>query len=127
MSELGRSGSGRHLEVDISTVDNASVLRVTGAFVGKQVALFRRACFQAQADEAKHRIIDLSGVEEIDGYGMAALVGLLARRRREGGEVVLCGLNPDLRSVLEATNCDSIYRMAVSTSGALEYLKDGKE
>ena len=115
---------GRHLSVDLSSADDASILRVVGELVGKQVAIFRRACGQAQKESFPHRIVDLSEVEDIDGYGIAGLVGLLARRRRHGGRVVLCGLNPDLRIKFEATHCDSIFTIAVSQSGALEALKE---
>ena len=115
---------GRHLSVELSSADDASILRVVGELVGKQVAIFRRACGQAQKENFLHRIVDLSEVEEIDGYGIAGLVGLLARRRRHGGKVILCGLNLDLRFKFEATNCDSILKVAVSQSGALEALKE---
>lgn len=114
----------RHLSVDLSSADDASILRVVGELVGKQVSIFRRACAQAQKENFLHRVVDLSEVEEIDGYGIAGLVGLLARRRRHGGKVVLCGLNPDLRFKFEATHCDAIFKMAVSQSGALEALKE---
>ena len=114
----------RHLSVELASAGDASVLRLVGDLVGKQVAQFRRACAQAEKEKFLHTVVDLSEVEEIDGYGLAGLVGLLARRRRLGGRVVLCGLNPDLRLKFEATHCDVIFKTAVSQSGALEALKE---
>lgn len=119
-----KNPEGRYLSVDLSSADDASILRVIGELVGKQVSIFRRACAQAQKENLSHRVVDLSEVEEIDGYGIAGLVGLVARRRRFGGRVVLCGLNPDLRHKFEATHCDTIFKFAVSQSGALEALKE---
>jgi anti-anti-sigma factor len=125
VKELGTNQTGNpSLNVDLAVTDDVSIIRVSGSLVGKEVAIFRRACAEAQKDGLTHRVVDLSEVDEIDGYGIAGLVGLLARRRKERGMVVLCGVNPDLRLMLEATHCDTVFKMAVSTSGALELLKD---
>lgn len=125
MKELGRNETDSpSLQVDMTVADGVPVIRIAGSLVGKQVALFRRACMEAQQEGYTHRVVDLSEVDEIDGYGMAALVGLMARRRKKRGTVVLCGVNPDIRQRLEATHCDSVFKMAVSTGGALELLKD---
>lgn len=125
MKELGTlEADSPSLHVDLTMTDSVPVIRVSGSFVGKEVAIFRRVCMEAQKEGYTNRVVDLSEVDEIDGYGMAALVGLMARRRRHRGTVVLCGVNPDLRQSLEATHCDSIFKMAVSISGALELLKD---
>jgi anti-anti-sigma factor len=122
--ELGTSRTEiSPLEVDLSTADDASVIRVSGSLVGKAAAIFRRACGEATKSGLLHRVVDLSDVDEIDGYGIAGLVGLLARRKKAGGKVVLCGINPGLRLRFEATHCDTVFKMAVSTSGALELLK----
>lgn len=125
MTELGTNeADSPSLHVDMVITEDVPVIRISGSLVGKQVSIFRRVCAEAQKEGYTHRVVDLSDLEDIDGYGMAGLVGLLARRRKHRGTVVLCGVNPDLRQRLEATHCDSIFKMAVSTSGALELLKD---
>lgn len=124
MKEVGKNQTQKaSLLVELSTVEDVCVIHVSGSFVGKAVSVFRRVCSDAQRLGLPHRVVDLSEVDEIDGYGIACLVGLLARRKKARGHVILCGINPDLRHKFEATRCDSVFRMAVSSSGALELLK----
>ena len=116
-------GKESFLQVGHKTMDTSSVIELSGSLIGSEVFKFRHACSEAVKSGMPHRIVDLTDVHEIDGYGMAGLVGLLARRSREGGQVVLCGVNPDLRSRFEATHCDCIFQTAVSQARALEKLR----
>lgn len=63
---------------------------------------------QALADvltrEASPRIVlDLTGVSYVDSYGLGVVVEALKRARAVGGDVRLCGLQDDVRSILEMT------------------------
>jgi anti-sigma B factor antagonist len=63
---------------------------------------------QALADvltrEASPRIVlDLTGVSCVDSYGLGVVVEALKRARAVGGDVRLCGLQDDVRSILEMT------------------------
>ena len=114
------------LKVDLSQSDNAAVIILSGALVKSQVSQFRRACSESEGS-TEHSVVDLTEVEEIDGYGLSSLVGLLARRHASGGEVRLCGLDPELRQRFEKTFCDELFRFSSSVAKGLSTLTAGGE
>jgi anti-anti-sigma factor len=120
---------GRQAELIVSTASNegAAVIGLKGSFVGSEVIHFRKACNEAQKSGLKNWVVDLAEVDEIDGYGLASLVGLLSRSRSDGGRLVLCGINPDLRSRFEATQCDSIFVTEFTIAKAVDRLKKGQQ
>jgi len=101
----------------------AAVIGLRGRFVGGEVFQFRRSCTEASRQGLKNWVIDLSEVDEIDGYALASLVGLLSRARSSGGRLLLCGVNPDLKKRFEATMCDSIFQNEFTVSKAVERLE----
>jgi anti-sigma B factor antagonist len=48
-------------------------------------------------------LIDLSGVGYIDSSGMGALVSAMKQARAAGGDLKLCGLQDEVRSIFEVT------------------------
>ena len=113
------------LDVNYGSTEGVAVIRLVGDFVGSEVVQFRRACTLADKEELQDRVVDLSDVHDIDGYGLAGLVGLLSRRKSQGGRVILCGINPDLRAKFETSHCDVIFETAFTVTKALEMLKEG--
>lgn len=114
------------LDVSYGSSEGVAVIRLVGDFVGSEVVQFRRACSLADREGLEHRIVDLAEVHRIDGYGLAGLVGLLSRRKHQGGRVILCGINPDLRARFETTHCDVIFETAFTVAKALDMLKESK-
>lgn len=115
----------RALRVSTAKSRGAAVLGLQGEFVGSEVVHFRRACNVMDSEGFKHWVIDLAEVDEVDGYGLASLVGLLARAKRNGGRVVLCGLNPDLRRRFEDTHCEEIFEIDFTVAKAVDRLTKG--
>ncbi len=108
------------LQVDISQHGETSVLTLSGPLTSKHVAVLRRAAYQTEQSPAAC-ILDLSEVDEIDGYGLSTLVGMLARRRAHGaGKLALCGVRPDLRERFAATFCDSLFPLRSTLAAALK-------
>lgn len=110
------------LSVSVSKNDGVAVLGLSGSLLSSEITSFRRACNNIGKSGLNRYVVDLGEVEEIDGYGLASLVGLLSRSRSEGGRLVLCGINPDLRQRFEATHCDMIFDTATTVANALDKL-----
>lgn len=123
--EIEDSVSRVGLEVTTSTRDNAKVLSLKGDLVASEVIHFRQACGRAEKENCSRWIVDLTHVNAIDGYGLASLVGLLSRTKSLGSRLVVCGVNPNLRSSLEATMCDGLFEITFTQTQALESLKFG--
>jgi anti-sigma B factor antagonist len=98
----------------------------------------RTAVFEASGDIDLHRstefqqsllnlagqkpqliVLDLSGVGYMDSSGMASLVKLLARVRRDGIGLKLAGLSPRVRSVFEITRLDTVFDIYGTAEEAL--------
>lgn len=48
-------------------------------------------------------VLDLGGVAYIDSSGLGALVASMKRARGAGGDIKLCALQPDVRSIFDMT------------------------
>ncbi len=114
----------KDFHVHISQRGGTAILSLQGPLTGKNVATFRRACFQAETRENRHCLLDMNDVDEIDGYGLSALVGLLARRRERVGQVVLYGLNPGLKPRFEATFCDVLFPVRSTLAQAMDLIRE---
>ena len=115
------------LRVSMAKSRGAAVIGLQGELISGEVVHFRRACGEAEREGLTDWVVDLAEVDEIDGYGLASLVGLLSRAKRIGGRVVLCGMNPDLRKRFEATHCDAIFEVDFTVAKAVDRLSRKSE
>jgi anti-sigma B factor antagonist len=77
----------------------------------------------AVADEMRHRltglvdkgqtrlVLDLGGVMYIDSSGLGALVAAMKHARAAGGDIKICMLESDVRSVFEMTRLDKVLAL----------------
>lgn len=127
-SGQGDSSSDRGaLRVSTAKSRGAAVIGLQGEFIGSEAAPFRRACNIMEQEGFRNWVVDLAEVEKLDGYGLASLVGLLSRVKRNGGRMVLCGINPDLRARFEATYCEEIFEIDFTVAKAVERLTKGAD
>ena len=74
-----------------------------------------------QARSATSRLVlDLTATRHVDGAALSALVSLYRRLSEQGGKVVLCGLNPDLREIFERTVLSKLIPIVLDRGQALE-------
>lgn len=110
------------LHVDIGKHGETTVLTLAGSLTAKHVATLRRVAFQAESESRGSCVLDMTDVDEIDGYGLSALVGMLARRSAQHGRLALYGVSPDLKRRFEATFCDSLFPIRSTLAQALDVL-----
>ncbi|AFZ02167.1 STAS domain-containing protein [Calothrix sp. PCC 6303] len=67
----------------------------------------------AQVTPQNHQlwIIDLTQVDFMDSSGLVSLVTGLKSARQSGCRLVLCGVQPPVRLVLELTHLDSVFEI----------------
>jgi anti-sigma B factor antagonist len=71
-------------------------------------------------------VLDLSSVEFVDSTGLGAIVRCL-KEINGRGELVLCGVNTMVLSLLKMTRLDNVFIQAASRSEALEMLQVEQE
>lgn len=72
----------------------------------------------AAFDAGKHVILDLSPVGYIDSSGLGALLAATRHADMRKVQFILCGLNEDLRTLLELTKMDSVFTLAADVEQA---------
>jgi len=79
------------------------VLDVSGDLRGDAREDLETAYVDAAAREPRTVVLNLTGVDYIDSTGIALLVGLLARARRDGRELSAYGLSDHYREIFAIT------------------------
>ena len=103
-----------HIEGDWTVLTVAGELDVVGA---PQV---RQSVMDAVKDGRRCLVLDLSGVDFIDSFGIGVLVGALKRVRLLDGDLMMVVPEPRVRRVLEVCDLDRVFTLHRSLADALE-------
>ncbi len=106
------------LTVHTSEDRGVSMLSLTGELVVSTSPQFRKATSRLVDEGCRRLVLDLAELEELDGFGLSAMVSLMARLRRQKGFLVLAGVNPDLKKRFEATWTDTIFPTYITVAQA---------
>lgn len=103
-----------HQAADFSVLTVAGELDVVGAPELRQQVLGRIA-------QGDHRLVlDLSGVDYIDSFGVGVVIGALKRVRLLDGELRLVVPERQVRRVFELCDLDRIFKLHETLEQALE-------
>src|SRR5436309_9988348 len=69
----------------------------------------RAGLMDIAASRPQRLVVDLSGVPYMDSSGVATLVEALQQQRRHQGKLVLCGLQPKVRSIFEIARLNMVF------------------
>ncbi len=95
------------------------VLGVDGQLiVGNRHELKQKVLDALEQGEQKF-LIDFTSTGYIDSSGLGVLVSLSKKIREVGGELLVDGLNEDLRPLFELTKLDSLFAIADTADEAL--------
>lgn len=68
-------------------------------------------------------VVSLGNLQYLDSAGLSTLIGGLQRAKRAGGELIVCELNPRLRSMFEITSIGNYLRVCSTESEAAGLLR----
>ena len=88
----------------------AGVLHLEGVLDGAAEGALQQAWDAAVALDAEVVVLDLARVTYINSTGIALVVGLLARARREGRAVRAAGLTPHYQHIFDITRLSDLVR-----------------
>ena len=89
------------LETEVRRQDDAAIIHLTGEVNGSADGALNDA-YDAAAD-AGTVILNFEDVQYINSTGIAVIVGVLGRARREGKSVVACGLMDHYKEIFQIT------------------------
>jgi len=99
------------MSVDIKSVKQGTVvvLEVSGdAIDASNVQLFR-STVAGMVEGRKHIVIDLALVKFVDSSGIGALLSVLRKANAISGEVKLCCLQPNVKSLFDLVRMTRLF------------------
>jgi len=85
----------------------------------------RQHVMTATMNGQSNLVLDLTGVDFIDSFGLGVLVGALKRTRLANGDLRLVITEPRITRVLELCDLDRVFVIADSIAGATTGSTDG--
>jgi anti-sigma B factor antagonist len=65
-------------------------------------------------------VVDLTDVSYMDSSGVATLVEALQQQRKHNGQMILCGLQPKVRSIFEIARLNLVFTIVEDRAQAIE-------
>jgi len=110
---------------EISRKDDFSVLTMSGKLVDKVEAIEISVEIDEELEEGNNRfIIDLSELEYMNSTGLNIIINLMNKARNEGGEAVVVGAQPRIKSLFVVTKLDSVFTMKSTMEEATSHLTE---
>ncbi|GAB6188874.1 STAS domain-containing protein [Marinitoga arctica] len=98
--------------VDFSEKDKYYLIKVEGEIDAYHSATFKQKTKEKLTELSYTKyVIDMSAVSYIDSAGLGAIVSLLKESRNLKKELILVGLQPQVRKVFEMTKLDKIVKI----------------
>jgi anti-anti-sigma factor len=104
----------------ISRQDGCLIVQVLETNLGMKFLRGLRGSIDGHLREGGPLILDLAGVEAVDGGGIGALLGLLRMCEPKGG-LLLASSNGVVRRVLEQAGLDDLFPIFPAVDEALAY------
>lgn len=106
-----RSSSGHYLEIKTEKTIDTITLTLKGELCGGNVALFRKAAYEAM-EERKLLVLDVLRIDRVDGAAIGTLIDLPNIAAKYGVEVRLFNIQPDIHAALKASHLfDGLYHL----------------
>jgi anti-anti-sigma factor len=113
------------MKVQSRVQGDATVIAVTGEFVGELVPKFQQAVSEGQNAGRRDVLVDLSGTKLLDSSALEALTALQRQVEEQLGMLRICVTDATLRKVFEVTRLDQPLSIDASLNEALAALSGG--
>lgn len=107
------------LTVSTSERDGWIVLALVGQLDVATAPNFRETLQETQYRGDGRVVLDLSGLEFLDSFGLGVLVGGVKRARSHGGRLILAGVSDHVAQVFELTGLDRALPFAPDVDAAI--------
>jgi len=111
-------------EIEETLVGSVLVLSPTGNLdIMTYQKLKQRLALAVDSEKRKHLVIDMSGVDYVASSGWAVLISQGRRVRRESGNLVICGLKPEIMNIYETMSIESVLPNTAEREEAIRLVK----
>ena len=105
---------------EIDSEGGVTVVTVEGELVVGNRRAFKDGVLDRLSGGDRKFLVDFSEASYVDSSGLGVLVSLSKKIREEGGELRICGLNEDLRTLFELTKLDTLFEISEDRGAALD-------
>lgn len=110
---------GESMTVKSEVRGDATVVTPIGEVDLTASPVLRQELKKLQSAPPKRLVVDLSQVPYMDSSGVATLVEAMQIARRNNTRLVLCGMQPKVRSIFEIARLDTVFAIAPDADAAL--------
>ncbi len=103
---------------DVQQLDDGVQVRPSGDIDLSRSPQLRVELLQLAAHKPRRIVVDLANVPYMDSSGVATLIEALQAQRRSGGKMILCGLQPKVRSIFEIARLDMVFTIVADCETA---------
>ena len=96
-----------------------TLIRLTGTVETTNASSLEETLERIISGQCFRIVVDLGGVTYISSAGWGIFISEIKRIRRNGGDIKLAGMNPEVREVFDLLEFNSILRPLEETGGAL--------
>ncbi len=114
------------MECKIETEGDVAVVKVGAESLDPGSSSLLKETAEAAMTERPRLVIDLSEVEFINSTGFSALLWCLRRAQELGGDVKLCGVKGDVRTLFQLIRMHRVFEIYESREAAVEAFRQGK-
>ncbi len=107
------------IDVNISVLENASVVEVAGRIDSMTANQFGAGIAAPLEDGSYNVVLDLSGVDYMSSAGLREIVTALKRAKKSGGDIRISQPSERVLEVLEMAGLDTIVQIFPSQAEAI--------
>ena len=108
------------LEIGIRVERDMAIIDLQGQINAFSEAALINAYMEASSTEAKSLALNFSEVEYINSTGIALIVSLLAKARKDNQNVIAFGLTDHFQNIFEITRLSDFMQIVPDESAAFE-------
>lgn len=103
-------------------IGSVTIVRLSGRLDAKAANDIKEKMYALEFGKDGKVLLNLSGVSFIDSSGLGLVVSTFRRLREQGGDLVLCGLTPPVRTIFELTRLHRVFDIYEDEQQALAAL-----
>jgi anti-anti-sigma factor len=104
------------MNLEVETINKNVVIRVSGRLDMNTSPALRKAALRLYTkSECKNLIVDFTEVSFIDTSALATLIEILVAAKEQCAQLTLCGLNENVRYLIEVNGLTEFFRIESST------------
>ncbi len=119
MADLRGRSNSEALQVRSEMRDGAAIVRPIGDVDLSGSPTLKQEIRKVLTTRLTSLVIDLGGVSYMDSSGVATLVEAMQLTRRGQTKLVLCGLQPKVKSIFEIARLDTVFTIVDTVDTAL--------